>query len=317
MPASKIRFCGVSMMRFVGSVGLVVGLTSVWSGAAHAQPFPFQETGRYGGMAILIRHEGVQAEIKITREQNLKLKQLADEIRKKHQTDFETLEKLEGEKRSQAKRELSKTIIQEMSQALPRALNADQIKRLKQISLQQAGLQGFIEPEVKKALKLTEEQNKALREIMKATEKDYLLVRQTRTEDFERAKKREHEIHRKALQKGVDLLTAEQNKTWKELIGSTFDFEKVPYIIRDGKPAETNPASPPPAGPPLVKVDVSDDISWVDPRVDEWQPTKDERKWDQIGWAKDLRQAIKLAKEHNRLVFIHAYNDGKLHLGRC
>jgi hypothetical protein len=164
---------------------------------------------------------------------------------------------------------------------------------------------------------LSEEQNKALRKIMEATDKEYLLIRQTLREDFEGSKKREHELHRKTLQKGVDLLTAEQKKIWKEQIGATFDFEKVPYIIRDGKPAEGKQAPPPPAGPPLVKVDVGENISWVDKRVEDWQPSKDERKWDQIGWAKDLRQAIKLAKEHNRLVFIHAYNDGKLDLGRC
>ena len=41
------------------------------------------------------------------------------------------------------------------------------------------------------------------------------------------------------------------------------------------------------------------DIAWIDQRIEAWQSTKDERRFDDIAWVADLRTAMKLAKEHN------------------
>jgi hypothetical protein len=49
-------------------------------------------------------------------------------------------------------------------------------------------------------------------------------------------------------------------------------------------------------------------LARVDQRVQAWQPTRDERRLDDIGWAKDLRDAFRLAKEHNRPVFLFTYS---------
>jgi hypothetical protein len=312
------------MMRRLCPVLLAVGATTLFSSSALGQGFPFQESGRFNGMAMLIRHEGVQAELKITKEQNLKFKDRVEKIRASRQADFEKLEQLEGEQRSLAKRNLSKTIIEEMSKELPKVLKEDQLKRLKEIALQQAGIHAFVEPEVQKTLKITDEQNKKLKALMADTQKEYLVIRQTREVDFEGSKKLDHELQRKTMKKAEALLTPEQLKGWHALRGETFDFEKAPYLKRDGNEEKKGeekkpdvPKAPPAPKPPLVEVDVKEDLSWVAKRVAEWQPTKDERRFDQIGWAKDIRQALKLAKEYNRPVFIHAYNDGRMDLGRC
>jgi hypothetical protein len=58
------------------------------------------------------------------------------------------------------------------------------------------------------------------------------------------------------------------------------------------------------------------DADWVDQRVKEWQPTAEEKRFDEIGWAKDIRAAEKLAKEHNRPVFLFTH-DGRMNIGRC
>ncbi len=59
--------------------------------------------------------------------------------------------------------------------------------------------------------------------------------------------------------------------------------------------------------------DVND---WVRRRVADWQPTADERRFDDIGWAADIRTALKLAKEHDRPVFLFTH-DGHMDVGRC
>ncbi len=56
--------------------------------------------------------------------------------------------------------------------------------------------------------------------------------------------------------------------------------------------------------------------AWVDKRVQEWQITAGERKFDEIGWAKNIRDALRLAKEHGRPVFLFTY-DGHMAIGRC
>jgi hypothetical protein len=48
--------------------------------------------------------------------------------------------------------------------------------------------------------------------------------------------------------------------------------------------------------------------SRVDKRTKDWQPTSAERRLDEIGWAKDLRDALKLAKENGRPVFLFTYS---------
>ena len=54
----------------------------------------------------------------------------------------------------------------------------------------------------------------------------------------------------------------------------------------------------------------------VDDRVAEWWPQPDEKQFDAIGWAGDIRTARKLAAEHDRPVFLFTM-DGRVNLGRC
>jgi hypothetical protein len=48
--------------------------------------------------------------------------------------------------------------------------------------------------------------------------------------------------------------------------------------------------------------------SRVDKRTKDWQPTSAERRLDEIGWTKDLRDALTLAKENGRPIFLFSYS---------
>jgi hypothetical protein len=54
----------------------------------------------------------------------------------------------------------------------------------------------------------------------------------------------------------------------------------------------------------------------VDERVAEWQPTAAEKRFDQIGWCTSLLEAEKLAREHQRPIFLFTH-DGRMNDGRC
>lgn len=60
----------------------------------------------------------------------------------------------------------------------------------------------------------------------------------------------------------------------------------------------------------------ADLAAWVDQRVRDWQPTAAEKRLDAIGWADDLRAALRLAKEHQRPVFLFTH-DGRMATGRA
>jgi hypothetical protein len=54
----------------------------------------------------------------------------------------------------------------------------------------------------------------------------------------------------------------------------------------------------------------------VDQRVKDWQIKPEERPIDEIGWVKDIREAERLAREHQRPVFLFTH-DGRMGIGRC
>lgn len=46
----------------------------------------------------------------------------------------------------------------------------------------------------------------------------------------------------------------------------------------------------------------------VERRVRDWQPTRDERLLDQVGWAADLVEARRLAAKYERPLFVFTYS---------
>jgi hypothetical protein len=76
------------------------------------------------------------------------------------------------------------------------------------------------------------------------------------------------------------------------------------------------------AEPPAAKSDAKPAVAdadlkaWVDRRVEERQPSGAERRFDEVGWVHTVVEAQRLAKEHNRPVFLFTH-DGRMNLGRC
>ncbi len=72
------------------------------------------------------------------------------------------------------------------------------------------------------------------------------------------------------------------------------------------------------SGPALAQLPTDADLkSWVEKRIADWAPTRTERRFDDIGWAGDIRQALRLAKEHQRPVFLFSYDGNDLATYRC
>ncbi|MCU1273383.1 MAG: hypothetical protein JWO48_814 [Bryobacterales bacterium] len=57
-------------------------------------------------------------------------------------------------------------------------------------------------------------------------------------------------------------------------------------------------------------------VSHVLERAHQSEPTRAERRLDAIGWASGIKEAERLAREHNRPVFLFTH-DGNIATGRC
>jgi len=66
-------------------------------------------------------------------------------------------------------------------------------------------------------------------------------------------------------------------------------------------------------GPP--EDPVPPELARVEERVREWQPRPEEKRFDEIGWAPGLREALRLSKEHGRPVAVLTL-AGPVHRGR-
>jgi hypothetical protein len=56
--------------------------------------------------------------------------------------------------------------------------------------------------------------------------------------------------------------------------------------------------------------------TWLAQRIRDWQPAAAERRFDEVGWVEGILAAERLAKEHQRPVFLFTH-DGHMAIGRC
>src|SRR5262249_18156689 len=116
--------------------------------------------------------------------------------------------------------------------ALAKALKPEQLKRLKQLQLQRRGNQAFTDEKVQKTLKFTGEQKEQVDTILKDSAKQMRELFPRRgggggdRGNFEEARKKMAELNKETTKKIQDVLTADQKKQWKAMVGSAFKFEE-------------------------------------------------------------------------------------------
>jgi hypothetical protein len=66
----------------------------------------------------------------------------------------------------------------------------------------------------------------------------------------------------------------------------------------------------------LIGAPAQYDLETVRKRIAEIEPKAEEKRFDEIGWAKDIREARRLSAQHNRPVFLFTH-DGRINIGRC
>jgi Spy/CpxP family protein refolding chaperone len=177
--------------------------------------------GRFGGgmggdLLGLLSQKSVQDELKLSDDQ----RKQGNELAEKQRDGFRGLRDLSEDERRKKIEERAA----ENQKAVAGVLNAEQLKRLKQISLQQQGVLAYEQPEVASALQLTNDQKDKLKGIQQS-------ARDKMREAFQGGGQPDREklqAARKAIaDQAAGVLTDEQKAKWKDLTGETFTGEIV------------------------------------------------------------------------------------------
>jgi Spy/CpxP family protein refolding chaperone len=195
-------------MKRLSQIGMAVAVLTVAFSLSQAQQQRQRPGGGGfgGGVMFLLGQKSVQEELKLSDEQIQKVKELSVKQR-------EALQDVPQEERRAKMQEINKA----NNEAVAKILKPEQLKRAKQISLQQMGASALRNEEVAKALKISEDQKDKIREIQtKAREESQGLGRD------EEGRKKRQEITKATNEKVMGVLTAEQKTKLKEMQGETF-----------------------------------------------------------------------------------------------
>jgi len=171
--------------------------------------------GGGGDLFGLLNNESVQKELEIVPSQLDDIRELGEEMRESMRDMFQGMRNASEEERREMFDKL-RSAREDMEADLSKVLMPAQLERLKQIQVQQQssgrGGVSFANPRIAETLGLSEDQIADLRE--KAEE----LQTEMRAKVEELRKQADEEL--------LQMLTPEQQKKWKEMVGDPFELEQ-------------------------------------------------------------------------------------------
>jgi hypothetical protein len=210
-------------MRTLKSTLTALGLAALLVSPAWAQ----QRGGfrGFGGPGALLSNKSVQQEIKLDDKQVEEANKLAEDLRAKMREVGQSLQGVDRQERREKMQELMKPINDETNKALSTLLKPEQLKRYKQITLQQRGVQAFASPELQSELKLTDDQKEKIRAIQEENRTQAQEIRQNAQGDREAAREKSIALRKETLEKVLGVLNDDQKKAWKEQTGEPFEVK--------------------------------------------------------------------------------------------
>ncbi len=211
--------CPTLVLLFAASL---VGLLP---GAARAQE-PGQMLQGMLGPRFNVFREKVQDELKLTGAQRNKLDERRDATLQEMQQTFEKAQDLKPEDRPKTIGEYRQKADQKLEAFLKETLKEDQLKRLRQLILQQEGMSAVGQPDVAKELNMTDDQRKQFMTLMQDLHKkvEPLLKQAQEGGDPQEIGPKIMKLRKEQEGKLEAVLTDAQKKQWKEMLGKPFDL---------------------------------------------------------------------------------------------
>ena len=165
-----------------------------------------------GSMLELLMNEDVRQEIELVDEQEQQLRELGEKFRDKMRSRFQEMRDSGDYSRM---REVMTEVGKEVEKDASDVLLDHQVARLKQLQVQSKMQRGASEAlasdAIREKLGLTDEQLKEIQEVAKEAQ--------------EEVRKKIQQAQKEAQEKILGVLTPEQQRVWKEMIGESFSFQ--------------------------------------------------------------------------------------------
>jgi Spy/CpxP family protein refolding chaperone len=196
----------------------------------------------------VMSNKALQEEIKITDEQKEKLKGLSEKLtaasKKRGESFKEKFADAQGDKDKlkeifTAMTKDGQKDQEETIKEVEKLLTSEQVKRLKQIDRQRGGVGGFLKEDVAKDLDLTDSQKGKIKSVVEEYRNDVKEIQKSSggtfkdgkfsfdKEKFEESQNKQKKLTKAAMGDIEDILTDDQRKKWKDLIGEPFDTSKL------------------------------------------------------------------------------------------
>jgi hypothetical protein len=179
---------------------------------------------------FLVFRDAVQEELKLTGEQQEKLKEHLRERLPNIMQSLQSLEGLKGEEREKKLQAFRQNSQEKLTAVLNATLKEEQSKRLHQLWLQQQGAFALFHggPEIAKAMKLTDEQRKQFVALVQELQtKIKPLIQEAQSGgNPEEIRPKVMKIRKEHERKIEALLTDAQKKQWKEMLGKPLDLDE-------------------------------------------------------------------------------------------
>jgi hypothetical protein len=208
------------MQRTWKGVGLAILAAALLTSGAFAQ----RRGGGGPGREMLLRMPEVQAELKLTDEQKTKINEMQSQLRAGRRGQGGGFRDLSREERE---KQLAERRANEQKQ-LQAILNTDQLKRYRQLQLQRQGLLALRDTTVQDELKLTTDQRSKVDGVLTEQTEEMRKIRQSAAGDRAAARTQTEALRKKTEEKLEALLTDDQKKQWKEMLGAPFKFPEAP-----------------------------------------------------------------------------------------
>jgi hypothetical protein len=181
---------------------------------------------RWVGAEILLRDANVLKDLGLNDNQTFRASQALTVVAAKLNDDLQRIQNLKGDAWKARNREIIAKVPDRELEALAKHLTAAQVKRLREITYQVAGIDAFAHPDVVKQIAPTTEQKDKLKVIAAELETSMKDVQNMfAAGKVDAALKKEEELRAGAFKKVQELLTEKQKKTWQDLTGKAIQLE--------------------------------------------------------------------------------------------
>ncbi len=209
-------------LRSVVAVGMVAALASLAWAQQQRTPAPRGAGAALGGFN-LITVPAVQKELKLDDAQVKKADALAERMKQRFGVDRAKLKGLSPDEQLKRLPTVAGPHYEEGMKGLRGFLRPEQVDRFDQILFQQRGATAMLEPNVSKALQLTDEQARKVAELVADARNRQKELMQSGQADPRSAMPKLEAIAKETNGNALALLSESQKKTWAGLTGEPFE----------------------------------------------------------------------------------------------